>query len=353
MPRSPLQSLLRALIVPFGASLVPLGLLVGAAVLGGCASGEKRDGLARVDDLLTKVEQVQIESLAAREKASLAFDAYGVIVAPDFRGDPMVAFNELVTRIHDSQAQAQKLQDVLAPMQELADGVFRAWTADLEKFGNSNLRQSSQSRLAETRARYSAVHDAATAALVSMNAFNSDLNDQALFLEHDFNAAAVTVIASEVPALSNQARDLGRRLNECVAASKRYVTSSSLRGQLDAPAEAPVQEVAAAPQAAPARKLPNPMLEDEAVEPAASETPAPTMVAPAKRRPRGEGAAQAAPGAPVSPGAQVAPGAPQPSTVPTAQPNAQQAGQPNAQPLDTLPPAKPKPDSDLPAGGGN
>lgn len=313
----------------------------------GCASGEKREGLARVDELLTRVEQVQIESLTAREKASAAFDAYGVIVAPDFEGDPMVAFTDLVAKIEGSKLQAKKLEDTVGPMRELADSVFRAWTTDLEKFGNSSLRQASQARLAETRSRYSAVHDATVAALVSINAFNADLGDQALFLEHDFNAAAVTVIAAEVPALTNQARDLSARLNECVTASKRYIASSSLRGQLDGPKPREEPQVVVQTPAAPVRKLPNPMADGEdTAQGTTAEPAAPALVAPAKRRPR------------------VDPNAPPVNTAPpvSAPENTQPANtQPVAQPMDNLPAPLPKPDTDLkpapaplPAqGGGN
>jgi hypothetical protein len=248
----------------------------------------KSQGLANVDDLLTRVEQVQIESVVAKEKASAAFDAFGQIVAPDFQGDPMVVFNDLVEKINASKAQATKLQDSVDPMQQTADSVFYAWTNDLEKFGNSNLRQASQARLAETRARYSAVHDAAVAALVSINAFNSDLSDQALFLEHDFNATAVAVISNEVPALTNQARDLSKRLNDCVATSKAYISAGALRGQLEgAPEQTPVAVAAQKPVAPPpSRKLPNPMAEDAVQPDANAQDVAPTTITPAHRRPK-------------------------------------------------------------------
>lgn len=253
--------------------------------LASCAATRKSEGLSSVDDLLTRVEQVQIESVVAREKASAAFDAYGQIVTPEFEGDPMLLFNDLVEKVELSKVQAQKLAGCVAPMKNTADGVFLAWTADLEKFGNTNMRQASQARLAETRARYSAVLDAANAALVSMNAFNSDLSDQALFLQHDFNAGAVEIVAAQVPALTNQARDLGKRLNDCVTTSKAYISSGALRGQLDAAPTQPAPVAVQKPAAPPARKLANPMVDSEGQSDIAANTQAP-VTAPAKRRPR-------------------------------------------------------------------
>lgn len=324
-----------------------------------CMSTEKTQGLTRVDDLLTRVEQVQIESAVAREKASAAFDAFGQIVAPNFEGDPIAVFNSLVEKISASKAQAAKLEACVGPMKETADSVFLSWTTDLEKFGNTNLRQASQSRLAETRSRYSAVHDAATAALVSINAFNSDLSDQALFLEHDFNAAAVSVIALEVPALTNQARDLGKRLNVCVKASKAYIAASALRGQVDAPAPPPQPEVAVQkPAVPPARKLPNPMVEEETQPGATAQDASPTATAPAHRRPRTDAnsAQPAQPAAPASPSQQPAQGGnalpnTQPASLTPSKPPAPLLSTPTPKP-ETIPTSKPTPAPIGPEGNG-
>jgi hypothetical protein len=311
-----------------------------------CASTDKNEGLNKVDDLLNRVEQVQVEALVAREKASGAFDALSAIVAPDFRGDPMLAYTDLVKRIDDSKAQAKKLGMSVEPMKRTADTVFQSWTTDLEKFGNTNLRQQSQARLAETRSRYSAVQDSAVAALVSINAFNSDLSDQALFLQNDFNADAVKVIAAEVPGLTSQARDLGRRLNTCVNASKQYIAASALRGQIDAPNAPPaVASKSANTQAT--RRTPNAIDEGNAEQPA--EGSANPNTAPARRRPR---TGSEAPAAPEAPPAESSQPIGQGGTLPTSN---------VVKPLPVLGPQVPKPETDLsplpapvkPAGDGN
>jgi hypothetical protein len=67
---------------------------------------------------------------------------------------------------------------------------------------------------------------------VSYDAFNSDLNDNALFLQHDFNAGAVATIAAEVEVLVTQAQELDARLDATSSAAKSYVESNALRGQI-------------------------------------------------------------------------------------------------------------------------
>lgn len=199
-----------------------------------CASfsSTKNDSLSQVDDLLSHVESVQVECVVAKEKSHAAYDSLRSIVSPEFQGDPVVVYTTLLEKLQESRTQAAKLAGTITPLKNSAENVFLQWTTNLESFGNTRLRQQSQSRLADTRARYDAIITAATSALVSYDSLNADLNDNALFLQHDFNAAAVSTIAAEVEVLAAQVQELDTRLDNTIAASKSYVESSALRGQL-------------------------------------------------------------------------------------------------------------------------
>lgn len=214
-----------------------------------CASTTKNDSLSHVDDLLGRVESVQVECVVAKEKSHAAYDSLRMIVAPEFQGDPTAVYTTLLEKLHESRTQAAKLASTITPLKNSAENVFIQWTANLESFGNTRLRQQSQSRLADTRARYDAIITAATTAMVSYESLNADLNDNALFLQHDFNAASVSTIAAEVEVLAAQVQELDTRLDTTIAAAKRYVESSALRGQLSVTATdvrpAPVQNTSA------------------------------------------------------------------------------------------------------------
>jgi hypothetical protein len=160
-------------------------------------------------------------------------------------------------------------------MKKVADGVFLEWTENLESCGSLKMRQQSQNRLERTRARYEAVESAVVAALLTYDAFNGDLNDHALFLEHDFNSASIAMVAGEVDGLVFRSQELDRRLDACGAAARAYVEASALHGQLEEPAAGP--EAQAAPPAAQAQAAP--------AAPAAA-APAPAQQPPAPRKPR-------------------------------------------------------------------
>ncbi len=201
-------------------------------------SRDTKYGISKVDDLLANVESVQVEAVLSKEKAHAALDALRSIVAPNFQGDAVAAYAHLMGTLDQSDEQALKLAGCIEPLKQTAASVFQEWTQNLESFGNTKMRQQSQMRLEETRSRYEAVLNALIAARISYDSFNSDTRDYALFLEHDFNSAAVAMIAADVDKLSDQIRELDGRLDECIAAAKEYVESGALPGQLEEPQEA-------------------------------------------------------------------------------------------------------------------
>jgi hypothetical protein len=238
-------------------SLPPLAaLLVTSACASFSAMGmSQKDGLGQVDELLTHVERLHVESAVAKDRALGALESLQRFVAPEFKGDPASAHTELVAAIEQSDEQADELRNRVKPLRRTAESVFERWTADLESFGNLAVRQKSQERLEETRRRYDAVLSAAIAAQLAYDAFNGDLSDHALFLEHDFNSASVAVVAQELDGLRTRGKELARRLDACAAACQAYVAFSAPGAQL-APASEPDARPAA-PKSAPVRKLPS------------------------------------------------------------------------------------------------
>lgn len=260
------------------------------ALLGGCSvfSTETKTSLNQVDQLLSSVETVQVESTVSKERSRAALELLEKLARPDFAGDAAQTYSNFVAAIDASEQQALKLSECVEPMKESAEAVFQQWTADLEAIGNTRLRAQSHVRMAETRARYDAVLTAAATAQVTYDAFNADLRDHALFLGHDYNSGAVSAIASEVTALGERSKDLDQRLDACDAAARRYVEAAALHGQLAA--ALPSTPPAAEPTPAPA----------QAGNPAATPAPAKKPVATLPPRADGQGA-PADPAQPVPP----------------------------------------------------
>jgi hypothetical protein len=239
----------------------PLALLAALAVTSSCSGLatlgiQQKDGLERVDELLAHVERVQVESVVSKERAQAALERLRALVAPEFIGDAILSHQQLVSAVELSADQAEALQDKVRPLKRVGESVFARWTADLESFGNIAMRQRSQERLEETRKRYEAILSAALSAQLAFDAFNRDLSDHALFLEHDFNSSSVQVVAQELDGLRTRGKELARRLDACAAACQAYTESSAPMGQVAPPQDPKTAPKTESEPSAPAKPAP-------------------------------------------------------------------------------------------------
>ena len=177
--------------------LAVLGLALWA---GGCSSlgavfDRKPDSsLEEVDGLLGGVERAHLECERSQIESLAALDALHAVVAPDFRGDAILAYERLESALETSLRQAEALRATIDPMSRAAEGVAVQWETDLEAMDSDAMREKSRTRLMETAEAYLAVHGRLVAACEAFDRFNVGLGDHALYLGHDLNAASVAGI---------------------------------------------------------------------------------------------------------------------------------------------------------------
>jgi hypothetical protein len=192
----------------------------------------QESGLEQVDELLSDVESVRAESALAKERAQAALECLRELIVPDFKGDAAATHARFVAAVEQSEEQADALQESVRPLRRTGEAVFTRWAEDLESFGNLAMRQRSQERLEETRRRYDAILAAAVSAQLAYDAYNGDLSDHALFLEHDFNATSVALVSQELDGLRSRGRELAKRLDACGAACLACVEFSAPSDQV-------------------------------------------------------------------------------------------------------------------------
>lgn len=216
----------------------------------GCAgTSERSESVEQVDELLTRIERVQAETAVAKDAAHLALEELCTLVSPGFQGDAAAEFAQFLAAAERSEEQGETLRDITEPMEDAAAALFQRWTKDMEAFGNSRMRQRSQTRLDETRTRFQGIVGATQAAQIALDAFHDDLRDHALFLRHDLNSASVASIRTDVRALNEQIRDLDTRFDATVAAARTYVESAALYGQVEMESTMPTVTTPTTPSA--------------------------------------------------------------------------------------------------------
>ena len=213
-------------------SIAACAVLVGAsAVFTSCASTKQSVGLENVDSLVSRVEQVHLETELAKQSVYAAIVSLGPLFAEDFTGDATEAFEAFAQATEVAEKQANELRAHISPMRNSAIAVFDRWDKSLEDFSSDGMRQRSADRLEATRDRFAEVQEASVLAQEQFDALNGQLRDTVLFLGHDFNSASVAEIEEDAYALRDEARSLGKVFDSCMDAAAEYVEKSALRGQ--------------------------------------------------------------------------------------------------------------------------
>ncbi len=211
--------------------LLPL-CLTGA--FAGCASSSKEvDTLKSVDELVGRVENLHLEAELSKARAENALDSLEGVASGQFRGDPVAAFDQLITAVELSEEQANTLRESVEPMHSAAEAVFSKWALDAAELRIDSLRARSLSRLEETRVRYHAILAAVDQAAKAFDAFNVGVRDHATYLQNDFNPASVAAIQEELATLGRWGKELDVRLDACMQASERYIASAALPGTIE------------------------------------------------------------------------------------------------------------------------
>ena len=215
-------------------SIAACAVLVGAsAVFTSCAATKQSVGLENVDSLVSRVEQVHLETELSKQSVYAAIVSLGPLFAKSFSGDATEAFQAFAEATEAAEKQANELRAHIAPMRNSALAVFERWEQSLEGFNSDSMRQRSADRLAVTRERFAEVQEDSVLALQQFDELNSRLRDTVLFLGHDFNATAVSAIEEDAYVVRDEARELGRAFDAAMDAAAEYVEKSALRGQVN------------------------------------------------------------------------------------------------------------------------
>ena len=208
-----------------------VGLLLVAApacsTINGLFSGSPQ-GPNQIDNLVSSIETVYVNSELAKEKVDVAFSKLQTLTSSNFSGDAVAAYQDFVLAVEESEAHAETLAESVEPMKELAGPVFEQWARDLSSYQSTTMRQRSQARLAATRERYDAVVAAVDPAMATFELYNRSLQDHVLYLKNDLNPAALGAVQGEVQQVGKLAVELRDNFSATMVAARNYVDAAAL-----------------------------------------------------------------------------------------------------------------------------
>ncbi|PYE31305.1 hypothetical protein DFP83_1109 [Idiomarina fontislapidosi] len=179
---------------------------------------EKRDILVdRVDDAKDAQSDAQEEFKSALERldALLQFDG----------GELEERYNALSDDYEASKSAAERVNERIAEVDDVAQDLFDEWSEELELYSNDAMRRESERRLRETERHYSELIRVMERAAGKMDPVLQKMQDNVLYLKHNLNARAIDAIRGEFNRLQTDISDLIKDMESAIAESNRFIES--------------------------------------------------------------------------------------------------------------------------------
>lgn len=205
-----------------------LGLFAGILLLAGCRgayyAGMEKFGVYKRDLLKKRVVAARDEQKEAGEQFKDALtrmkELYG------FQGGNLEKTYDRMKSDYDrSASKAESVRKRIRDMETVAEDLFNEWEREIRDISSASLRDSSRSKLRETRSRYDDLHSALKRAERSMDPVLTQFRDQVIYLKHNLNAAAIASLKGEAGSIQSDISKLLEEMNAAIAQADKFISS--------------------------------------------------------------------------------------------------------------------------------
>jgi hypothetical protein len=120
-------------------------------------------------------------------------------------------------------SRSKTVQDRIEKVDRIARDLFAEWERELKDIKNPQLRADSQSKLAQTRARYQEVNTALVRSEASLDPVLTQMKDYVLYLKHNLNARAVGSIKDEALLIENEITKLIAEMTRSIQETESFL----------------------------------------------------------------------------------------------------------------------------------
>lgn len=181
-------------------------------------------GIHKRDIMVDRVEEARDSQADAQEQFKDALEQFGSVVQLQ-DSDLKKAYEKLNAEYEDSVEAAEDVSDRISGVESVADDLFKEWKAEINQYQNAEYRQSSQTQLNVTRARYRDMLATMKKAEASMQPVLNTFRDNVLFLKHNLNAQAIGALRTEFSSLSGNINRLIESMNRSIASSNEFISN--------------------------------------------------------------------------------------------------------------------------------
>jgi uncharacterized phage infection (PIP) family protein YhgE len=138
-------------------------------------------------------------------------------------GDLESEYDKLKAANDDAVSSAKAIDARVSEIEEVASDLFDEWAKEIGQMQTPSLRQDSERKLADTRARYDTMHASMLASRRSMDPALTLLNDQVLYLKHNLNAAAIGSLGQSMADVEKSIVELRARIEASIREAQGFI----------------------------------------------------------------------------------------------------------------------------------
>lgn len=165
------------------------------------ARDEQKDAGAEFKDALTRLQQIYGSTGTDLEKT----------------------YSKLKSNLERCESEAADVKTRIKEMDRIASDLFAEWEGEISRFSNPAFASDSRRKLYETRSKYQQLSASLRNAESKMEPVLISFQDNALYLKHNLNAAAIGSLRGESSHIEAQIQTLISEMNSSIAEADAFI----------------------------------------------------------------------------------------------------------------------------------
>jgi len=197
-------------------------IVMGAGLALVATAAHAQEGVKQVEQLIKKATATVKSIDETKAQIQKTMDAYNMVMAPETK-DRKSAYSKLQKEMNTTERKRADISIRADEMNVEADVLFKNWSASTAAISDPALREKSEKRLADARARYADIQADGRKADSLYLTFMKTLRDHVTFLGHDLNDSAVASLKPESAKVNAQAKELFAAIDQATGAANTNI----------------------------------------------------------------------------------------------------------------------------------
>ncbi|HSZ59487.1 MAG TPA: DUF2959 domain-containing protein [Tepidisphaeraceae bacterium] len=196
-------------------------------LIAGCSSTYysiwEKLGYEKRDILVSRIKSTNDDQEAAKKQFETTLQRFKDVT--NFNGGDLEAeYNKLNSSYQSCESRANDVSSRIKSVEKVAADLFDEWQSELGQYSDPKLRQESEQKLTETKARYQKLITVMKQAEARMTPVLNAFHDQVLFLKHNLNAAAIASLQTTSAGIEADVTQLIKEMNASIAEANSFVS---------------------------------------------------------------------------------------------------------------------------------